>query len=167
MPLVNFTYYADESRFWENWDIARQTYGSISWQTGHCEACVIPPEMPTDAQYKFDSTCNIQCISPWIVTNEAPFYCILCDRDICAAGEYMACDACMARDESPCETCLNCTLQSERRDDNWEYTSHGTLNNERSCDFECKTGYFESGLDCIRHSTRPPTVLSPRTNTGL
>jgi len=155
IPPANFTYNADESKFYENWESVREVHETVEWQIGRCEECEVPTDMPEDAIYTFDSTCNIHCEPPWTKRNQAPFYCILCDPAECDNGEYLACEQCMDEERSECNICLNCGLETDRRDDNWEFTSHGILDNEKSCDFECKSGYFQSGLDCIQHSIKP------------
>ena len=153
--VANFTYYLDDSKFYENWQAVRENYKTISWYTGHCQECVIPTSMPADAIYKLDADCNVECTPPWVMTKQAPFHCILCDPALCEVGEYMACGECLAANESPCQKCKKCSLLTERRDDNWEFTSKGVVDGRHSCDFECKDGFFQSGLDCVQHSARP------------
>ena len=83
--------------------------------------------------YNVDALCNPLCNSSLLYYNrvEYPNMCVFCDESVCENGKFLTGGEC-----DQCEPCVGPVRE------NYEFLGHGNLDNNVSCAWQCKDGYF-------------------------
>ena len=132
----------------------------IYWESHECVDCKsnTPPDgldgnpLP-ESVYTYGADCSLQCLGLYRKRTEPSQSCVLCNKD-CPVGQYL-------KDEEDCTTCESCE-SNLGTDTNLEFISKGNLGEPKSCDEQCKSGYYLSisipvkdiVYECIPHSNQ-------------
>ena len=132
----------------------------IHWESHECVDCnsTTPPldldgNLLLASDYTYGADCSLQCLGSYRKRTEPSQICVLCNAE-CSVGQYL-------KDEEDCTTCESCD-SNLGTDPNLEFISKGNLGEPKSCDEQCKSGYYLSisipvkdiVYACIPHSNQ-------------
>lgn len=126
---------------------ASEAFGTftVTFEEKTCTACPSPyADSSSFVWLNTELECQHECADGHMLWNQQ---CRRCAATVCSSGLYVS--------GVDCDSCTDCadpmtdaTL--------WQWTGAGAVvGDAKSCPWECKDGYFRSGMECVLHTPQP------------